>query len=86
MPDPPTGVMPLIFGTADIQISWTVPTLDSLRGQRKTYYIKLYSNDTCSNEIQVDEPLVVLNASVGVMRGISQDIAVSVQHIIILFW
>ena len=78
MPEPPTGVMFFIFGTADIEVNWTVPTLDNLRGQRRTYYVKVYSNDSCRGEIQVNESSVLVNASVGIVRGLPQDIAVSI--------
>ena len=81
VPLPPTGVMALVFGTADIQIRWTPPSLESLKGQSQTYYIKLYSNDTCNEVIQVDEPVVLLNESVGVIPGAPQVIAVSVETI-----
>ena len=78
VPLPPTGVNPLIFGTADIKISWTASPLESLKGQSQTYYIKLCNNDTCT-VLQVDEPVVLLNASVGVIPGAPQAIAVSVE-------
>ena len=80
VPLPPTGVNPLIFGTADIKINWTASPLESLKGQSQTYYIKLCNNDTCS-VLQVDEPVVLLNASVGVIPGALQTIAVSVEII-----
>ena len=77
VPDPPTGVSFFVFGTADIQITWTMPNRDSLRGRSQTFYVKLFSNDTFTGEIQVDQPSVLVNASVGVVSGRTQDIAVS---------
>ena len=79
MPDPPTGVNYFVFGTADIQISWTEATFDRLKGPTPaTYYVKVYSsNGTCMGELQVNELSVVVNASVGVTHGDIQDVAVS---------
>ena len=73
VPDPPTGVTYYVFGTADIQINWTVPSSEDLRGQNRTYYVRLPNG-----EIQVDDPSVLVNASVGVLSGTFQDIAVSI--------
>ena len=78
VPEPPTGVNDTVFGTADILLNWTEPTFDRLKGETPTYYVKLYSsNGTCTGALQVDQPWVVVNASVGVTRGDSQDVAVS---------
>ena len=78
VPDPPTGVNHIAFGTADIQLNWTEPTFDRLKGETPTYYVKLYSsNGTCTGSLQVDQPWVEVNASVGVTQGDSQEVAVS---------
>ena len=78
VPEPVTGLLIDAFGTADFEVNWTAPTLDDLRGQRPTYYVKVYSGNNCRGEIQVNEPSALVNASVGIVRGIPQQIAVSV--------
>lgn len=67
----------LVFGTADVQISWTMPNSSTLRGANQLFYIKIFDNGTLRGELQVDEPFVLLNASVGVVSGYTQDIEVS---------
>lgn len=81
MPDPPTGVTSFVFGTSDIQINWTSSSMDSLRGpiDSLTYYVKVYNNGYCSGELGVQEPSVLVNESVGVIRGVPQDIAVRIS-------
>lgn len=77
VPDPPTGVSFLVFGTADVRVSWIMPDYLSLRGADQLFYIKIFNNGSLRGELQVDEPSVLLNASVGVMSGCTQDIVVS---------
>ena len=67
----------LAFGTADVQISWTMPIPLTLRGANQLFYVKIFDNGTLRGELQVDEPSVLLNASVGVVSGCPQDIEVS---------
>ena len=74
VPDPPFGVAFLVFGTADVQINWTLPiSVESLRGHRRAFYVRLPNG-----ELQVDTPTVLVNASVGMIPGVTQDISVSV--------
>ena len=77
VPDPPTGVSFLVFGTADVQVSWTMPDPASLRGAHHHFYVKIFNNGTLRGELQVNEPSILLNTSVGVMSGCTQDIVVS---------
>ncbi len=77
VPDPPTGVSFLVFGTADVQISWTMPNSLSLRGDNQLFFVKIFNNGTLRGELQVNETSILLNASVGVVNGCTQDIEVS---------
>ena len=66
-----------MFGTADILISWLMPSPSSLRGYRKTFYLKILLDGTTRGVLQVNEPSVLVNASVGVANGRTHDIVVS---------
>jgi hypothetical protein len=54
-----------------------MPNYLSLRGDNQLFYVKIFNNGTLSDELQVNESSVLLNASVGVMSGCTQDIVVS---------
>ena len=77
VPSPPTGVSFVPFGTADIQIRWAMPNPDTVRGPGQTFYVQIFDNGTLRGELQVDELSIFVNASVGVISGLVQDIVVS---------
>ena len=77
VPNPPTGVSYLPFGTADFQIRWEMPSRNTLRGPGQTFYVQIFDNGSLRGELQVDELSVLVNASVGALRGRVQDIVVS---------
>ena len=66
-----------MFGTADILISWSMPNPHTLRGPGQTFYVQIFYDGSLQGEVQVDELSVFVNASVGVVSGRDQDIAVS---------
>ena len=69
--------MSRVFGTADIQISWSMPNPHTLRGPGQTFYVQIFYDGTLRGEVQVDELSVFVNASDGVVSGRVQNIAVS---------
>ena len=69
--------MSQVFGTADILISWSMPSPRTLRGPGQTFYVQIFYNGTLQGEVQVDELSVFVNASDGVVNGRVQNIAVS---------
>lgn len=75
------GVMSEAFGTADIRIHWNRPDPLTLRGRYETFFVRIFYGGTLRGEVQVDDPTVLLNSSVGVVNGRTQNIVVSYAFI-----